>query len=488
MKQTGADLIVRSNRIISGDREINGAVVVRSGIIDGILGPGDITDEMKSLPLEDVGNSVVMSGLIDTHVHIDEPGRTEWEGFETATRAAAAGGITTLVDMPLNSVPPTTSSQALTDKVRRASGRIYVDCGFHGGLVPGSTGNVTSLIENGVFGIKVFLIDSGVPEFRAVTVSELDVVMPIIASAGIPMLVHAELPNRVKSNQSETPKDTDSLPVHSRTDRGDDKNGDSAGLPDREDAAAVRSYSRYQHSRPAQWEVNAVEFVVQLGRRYDCPVHIVHLSAIDALPILRDARQRGQKVTVETCPHYLVFAAEDIPDGDTLFKCAPPIRGRSNRDQLWNALEEGVIDMVVSDHSPAPLFMKHLESGDFAKAWGGISSLQFGLSVMWTEMKKRGLPITRLSEWMSAAPASLCGLKGTKGAITPGADGDLIVWNPDAAFDVEAQGILHRHRHTPYEGHRLAGVVEKTILRGNIVYDSGNFADRPCGTVLYRSD
>lgn len=424
------------------------AVLVREERILDVVAHDEIPDVYE---IEDAGDLVVMPGLVDTHVHINEPGRTDWEGFETATKAAAAGGVTTIIDMPLNCIPATTTLAALDEKVIASEKNLWVDCGFYGGLVPRGASRIGSLAESGVFGIKVFLIDSGVPEFPASGEAELRAAMPVLAGAGLPLLVHAELSN------------TATL-----------RSGDP------------RKYRTYLSSRPRAWENNAIDLVLRLGRECGCPVHIVHLSSSDAVSMLRDAKEAGHAVTVETCPHYLYLCAEDISDGQTLAKCAPPIRERENRELLWEALDEGVIDFVVTDHSPSPPAMKNLDAGDFVTAWGGIASLQLSLPVTWTAAKKRGFALDDLAGWMCRGPASFAGLDHERGSIKPSAFADLVVWDPDESFVVERSTIRHRHPLTPYEGHTLFGVVKKTFLRGHCVFDGAVSMDSPIGKVLRR--
>ncbi|HEV2130748.1 MAG TPA: allantoinase AllB, partial [Longimicrobiaceae bacterium] len=404
-------------------------------------------------PLVDAGDAVVMPGLVDTHVHINEPGRTEWEGFETATRAAAAGGVTTLVDMPLNSIPAATAVAGLRAKLEAAAEQCWVDVGFWGGMVPGNRTELGPLLAAGARGFKCFLVPSGVEEFPHVSEHDLREALPELAARGAVLLAHAELPGPLEAA--------------------------SATL-----SADPRSYAAYLRSRPPQAEVEAIRLLIRLCREVGARIHIVHLAAAEALPLLREARAEGLPITAESCPHYLHFAAEEIPDGATQLKCAPPIRERANRERLWEALGDGTIGMVGTDHSPCPPAMKALDSGDFGRAWGGISSLQLGLSVMWRGARERGYPLDRLAEWMSAAPARLAGLGHRKGAIAVGYDADLVVWSPETEFVVDPAGLHHRHKLTPYAGARLPGVVEMTFLRGEKIYDRGEFRTGPSGRIL----
>jgi len=420
-------------------------------------------------PCVDVGNSVVLPGLVDTHVHVNEPGRTEWEGFQTATRAAAAGGVTTIVDMPLNSIPPVTDGKGLQMKIDAAGGQCWIDVGFWGGLVPGNILELRPLHEQGVLGFKCFLIPSGVEEFPCVTEVELRPAMAELSSLGAVLLAHAELPqanNKVPNLQP----------------------------------SMERQYSVYLQARPPEMEDKAVALLIRLCRETGCPVHIVHLSSASVLGHLREAKAEGLPVTVETCPHYLFFSEGDVAAGATQFKCAPPIRNGENREKLWQAVDEGLIDVLASDHSPCPETLKRLESGNFFEAWGGISSLQVSLSVVWTAASERGLPLHRLATWMAGAPARLAGLGSRKGAIEVGFDADLVVFDPEAEFRVTANGrieapeekpapqsrIHHRHNVTPYVGYRLKGIVRATYLRGKQIFDGTGFSAEPTGVLLLR--
>ena len=412
------------------------------------MAPGE---EPSGLPVMDVGEHVVLPGVVDCHAHVNEPGRTEWEGFETATRAAAAGGITTLVDMPLNSIPATTTEEALRLKAAQAEGRCFVDHAFWGGVVPDNGGELERLVEAGAMGFKCFLVPSGVDEFPHVDRAVLERVMPVLARLGVPLLVHAEL-------------------------------ADGEAPPEGE----VRSYRGYLASRPRRWEDEAIRMMLELCRETGCRVHIVHLSSADALPDIARARWERLPFSVETCPHYLTFAAEEIADGATHFKCAPPIREAENRERLWRGLAEGYIGQVVSDHSPCTPALKRLREGDFGLAWGGIASLQFSLPAVWTGARARGLGLADVVRWMCQAPAELAGLEGVKGAIAPGHDADLVVFDPEATFTVESSRVLHRHSLTPYEGRTLSGRVEMTFLRGQRIYDRGGFPMEPRGQRLRR--
>lgn len=384
----------------------------------------------------EVASAVVMPGLVDTHAHINEPGRTDWEGFRTATRAAAAGGITTVVDMPLNSLPPTVNRRALESKRDAASGQCWIDYAFWAGVIPGNGPDLEPLARAGVAGFKAFLIHSGVDEFPMSDPACLRQAARALARLRVPLIAHAER--------------------------------DSSPAPRLEDS---RSYGAYVESRPSDWEVSAVRELIGLSRGTGCAIHVVHLSAADALADLRGARAAGVRVTAETCPHYLALAAEDIPDGATHFKCAPPIRGQANQELLWAGLLDGTLDMIVSDHSPCAPKLKDLEGGRFDRAWGGIAGLQFSLPVVWSAMRNRDIPISHLTSWMCEAPARLAGMERRKGRIAPGYDADLVLWDPEASFIVTLESILHRHSVTPYAGRRLHGRVLTTYLRGRRVFD-----------------
>jgi allantoinase len=448
------DLIVRGNRIVTAESEHAAAIHIRHGVITKISGFDDVPPGSLIYEARDFA---VMPGLVDTHVHINEPGRTDWEGFATATRAAAAGGITTLVEMPLNSIPATTSVAAFQTKLTAAAGKLSVDTGFWGGVVPGNTQELRGLWETGCFGFKCFLIDSGVKEFASVSEIDLRAALPVLAKIGAPLLAHAELPGPIE---------------------------DAARR--RAPGASRKSYQTWLESRPRGAENEAIDLLLRLGSEFGARIHIVHLSSTDAIPPIQTAKATGQPLSVETCPHYLTFTSEEIADGATQFKCAPPIRERENREHLWAGLSDGTIDMIATDHSPCPPEMKRQESGDFLDAWGGIASLQLSLPVVWTEAKARGFSLTNLANWLCAAPAKLAGLAHQKGTIVPGSDADLVIWNPEARFKVDPVHLHHRHKLTPYAGRDLMGIVEATFLRGMKIYERGKFCAAPAGQVLLR--
>ncbi len=452
------DLAVRSRRVVT-PRGLEAAwILVADGTIQDLVSWDNPAPGVSRLL--DAGDAVVMPGVVDTHVHLNEPGRTEWEGFEAGSRAAAAGGITTLVDMPLNCSPVTTSVAALEKKKASARGKTSVDYGFWGGIVPGSHDHIRPLHEAGVLGFKCFLVDSGLAEFGPLGAAELAVAMATIAELGSVLLVHAELRGPIEAAAAR------------RTDAGTDP--------------TVFDYLEYMSSRPPEAESAAVRLLIDLSEQTGCRVHVVHVSAAQSIELLRSAVDRGLAITAETCPHYLTFAADEIPDGATQFKCAPPIREATHREALWQALRDGELDLITSDHSPCPPELKHQETGDFAAAWGGIASLQFSLPAVWTEARLRGYDVLDVARWMCGGPARLAGLGRSKGRLAPGYDADLVVWEPEAEFSVEASTILHTHAVCPYVGRKLRGPVRHTFVRGRLVFDNGEFPGVPAGQALPR--
>ena len=432
------DLVVKGERVLVGGEFVPAEVAVRGGVIVSVTDyvtdadSASVTQSGATRTIVLADDEVLIPGLVDTHVHVNEPGRTEWEGFASATRAAAAGGVTTIVDMPLNSIPPTTTVDALAVKRAAAEGEVFVDVGFWGGVVPGNAAHLVPLVEAGVFGFKCFLVHSGVDEFPAVSVDEMEDAMSVLAEAGDSLLiVHAE----------------------------------DAALIEGAPHPHSPSYADFLASRPREAEGAAIAAVIERAGRTGVRAHILHLSDADALDRIAAAKRHGVRLTVETCPHYLTLCAEDVPAGATAYKCCPPIREAGNRDALWRGLDEGVIDFVVSDHSPAPASMKFAGDGDFAEAWGGIASVQLGLPLVWTEARGRGIALARVVEWMSQAPARRVGLN-SKGAIAPGNAADLVVFAPDEPFTVDAEALEHRHPITPYDGRELTGVVRSTLLAG----------------------
>ncbi len=451
------DLVIRARRVLTPAGVGPAEVHVRAGRVIAVTEVIDWTSA-SSLPTERgqddtavqsgrrdwaTGNpefvvlnddEVLLPGLVDTHVHVNEPGRTDWEGFATATAAAAAGGVTTIIDMPLNSIPPTIDVAALEAKRASAAGQCAVDVGFWGGAVPGNSADRAGLQEAGVFGFKCFTVDSGVPEFPPLDDAGLAVAMRQIAELDSLLIVHAE---------------------------------DGACIAGAHGKSG-RRYGDFVESRPPEAEVVAVRRVIEVARETGGRVHVLHLSAADVVPMLASAQADGVRVTAETCPHYLTLAAEQVGDGQTQFKCCPPIRDLANQERLWEGLAAGVIGCVVSDHSPCPAELKQLESGDFGTAWGGISSVQLGLPVVWTQASRRGIGLPEVIRWMATNPAEVAGL-GSKGLIEPGRDADLVAFAPDESFVVAPEQLLTRHRLTPYAGQELRGVIRKTWLRGEPV-------------------
>lgn len=421
-------------------------IVVDAGKIIEVSSAGRA---LTGLEVFDFGDAVVAPGVVDAHVHINEPGRTDWEGFATATAAAAAGGVTTLIDMPLNSSPVVIDVAALEAKRTTATGKLYVDVALYGGVVKGSAAAAGDLTAAGVAGVKAFLCDSGLAEFPAATEADLRELAPVLAAQGVPLLVHAELPL-------------------------------AASPPPRDQ----RSYTDYLASRPPAWEADAIRMLIDVCRDTNCRVHVVHLANSEALCLIDAAKAQGLPITVETCPHYLHFAAEEIPDGDTRYKCAPPIREQAHREALWQGLREGRIDTVGSDHSPCPPELKQLEMGDFAQAWGGVAGLELTLPVVWTGARERGIEIAEVFRWLSVRPAEIFGLCHRKGRLDPGYDADIVVFDPEASWVVDAQQLRHRHKVTPYDRAPLTGRVLQTFLAGQCVYADGRLIGTPQGSLL----
>ncbi|GAB3411023.1 amidohydrolase family protein [Flindersiella endophytica] len=420
------DLLVRSRRVVLPDGVRPATVAVSGGRIAAVL---EHAARPSAAALVELGDEALLPGLVDTHVHVNEPGRTEWEGFATATRAAAAGGVTTIIDMPLNSLPPTVDVAGLEAKRAAATGQIHTDVGFWGGAVPGNLGKLGSLWDAGVFGFKCFTADSGVPEFPPVSPGQLKALLAEVAGFDGLVLVHAEAADELRPLE------------HAET------------------------FAEFVASRPASAEQRAISRLISALKATGARAHVLHLSAARALPELAAARADGVRISVETCPHYLTLLAEEVPDGATEYKCCPPLRNLANRETLWAGLGSGDIDCVVSDHSPC---LPALKSGDFAAAWGGIASLQLGLPLVWTAARERGFPLSAVVEWMAARPASLAGVP-RKGRIAVGFDADLVAFDPDGSFTVDPSALFHRHPVTPYAGRQLTGVVRRTWLRGRVV-------------------
>ncbi len=450
-----------SQRVVTPRGEQAAAIVVQDGVIERICNPVEVE---SGITIHDVGNLVLLPGLVDSHVHLNEPGRTDWEGFETGTRAAAAGGYTTLIDMPLNCLPETTTVAALEAKRAAARGKCRVDWMSWGGAVglagDSNVPHLLPLAHAGVPGYKCFLVYPGCEGFTSIDLHTLEQALPVIAQTGLPLLVHAEL----------------QAPIDEAM----------AALPDAEDAA-WRRYATYLASRPDEVELAAIRLLLDLCRRFRFRLHIVHLATAQAVEMLRAAKAEGLPVTAETCPHYLHLCAEDIADGRTEFKCAPPIRSRANREALWQALASGVIELVATDHSPCPPAMKRADDGRFNVAWGGIASLSTALPVLWTEASARGFSLRDLARWMSGAPAALAGLRQQVGGIEAGRDANFVVFDPDAEFVVTADVLHYRHKVSPYMGERLRGVVRETVLRGQTVFRDAQFPGGNIGREYTRS-
>jgi allantoinase len=438
------ELLLQARQAVTPAGLVPVLIEVTAGKISGVLPyDTDLRHRNPAVPLVRLpDDEVLLPGLVDSHVHVNEPGRTDWEGFATATAAAAAGGITTIVDMPLNSLPPVTDAAALAAKRAAAAGQCEIDVAFWGGAVPGNEASRAGLHRAGVRGFKCFLVDSGVPEFPPLDAAALEQAARQVAELGSVLLVHAEDAHLIG-------------------------HGGEPGGPD---------YAAFLRSRPPEAETAAIAQVIDVVAGTGARAHILHVSAGPAVPLLAAARAAGLPVTAETCPHYLTLAAEDVPPGATQFKCCPPIRDRANRDQLWAGLQAGIIDCVVSDHSPCPPALKRLDAGDFGAAWGGIASVQLALPAVWTSGRERGCSLADVARWMAVAPAQLAGL-AAKGAVAVGRDADLVAFAPDAEFVVTPDLLRHRHKLTPYLGRRLAGVVRRTWLRGVEVFGGG--ADEP---------
>ncbi|MBL4941929.1 MAG: allantoinase AllB [Colwellia sp.] len=451
-------------------KEINYALFSNKVLIDGTLQAAVVIIEQEKfqqilsldefeqagldIELLDFADKTILPGLVDTHVHINQPGRTEWEGFNTATQAAAAGGITTVVDMPLNCSPVTTTADALQQKLDSLQGQLWIDCGFWGGVTPHNLNELDELIQAGVLGVKSFTIHSGIDEFPQSHPEHLSQAIRTLAKYNIPYLIHAEL----------EPKNSEEIEI-----------GDK--------------YQSFLASRPKSWENDAIDMMISLAQEAkgvgsNGKIHIVHLSSADAIDAIKTAQQQGLQITAESCPHYLTLFSESIPDGKTVFKCCPPIREDANRHLLWQGLADGIIEFIVSDHSPCTPQLKHIDSGDIEHAWGGISSLQFGLSIIWSEAKERGYSLEQVIDWMATRPATFAGLGDKKGQIKAGFDADFIIFDADANYTITTEMIKYRHKITPYEGRKVLGVVEQTFVRGQQVFSQGEILGAPIGQTI----
>jgi len=447
------NVIVNTHSVNNGISEMIAACVeVKNELIHAIHPYG----QALTCQVIDYGEQVIMPGLVDSHVHINEPGRTEWEGFNTATQAAAAGGITALVDMPLNCIPVTTTKAAFQEKLTAVKDKLWVDCGFWGGVIPQNINDLDELLNAGVLGVKSFLIDSGIAEFPNVEAKDIRAAMPILAKHDVPYLIHAEL-------------DCGSF----------------------NEVVITEKYNSFLASRPKKWENEAISLMVDMARESknkgdNCKIHIVHLSSDEALASIAEAKSEGLRFSAETCPHYLTIASESIPDGKTLFKCCPPIRENKNREHLWQAISDGRIDFIVSDHSPCTPELKHIDTGDIEKAWGGISALQFGLPLIWTEAKARGFSLVDMARLMSSETAKFAGLDSIKGQISVGLHADFLVFDPEHSYEITNEMIKHRHHITPYAGRTVTGQVQHTYVRGHHVYQHDKFINTPIGKPLLK--
>ncbi len=440
---TATTFNLRGQRVLLATDKGRGLHPATLHVVDGVI--SDITTHdvvNNNVPLIDAGHRLVTPGVVDSHVHINEPGRTEWEGFQTATEAAAAGGITCVVDMPLNCIPATTSRTAAEEKRKSLDGKVHVDVAFWGGVVPGNVAELKGLAEFGVPGAKCFTCPSGVDEFPHVVEADLDIAMPVLRDLGVTLLVHAEHPAPIDAAEAELKRE----------------------------GADPRSYATYLRSRPRAAEDDAIRMVIALARKHRCPTHIVHLSSASALPLLKAAQDEGVPITAETCLHYLAFTSDDVPAGETRFKCAPPIREPQNREDLWDGLFNNTVNMVVSDHSPCTPQLKKPETGDFMGAWGGIAGLQLGLSVLHTLSQERGHGLAQMFAWNAENTARLAGVGTRKGKLSKGFDADVVVWDDTASFVVDGGALKHRHKVTPYAGRTFTGVVEQTYVRGRLAF------------------
>ncbi len=409
--------------------------------------------EKATIPFINCNDAIVMPGIIDAHVHINEPGRTHWEGFETATKAAAKGGVTSLIEMPLNSNPVTTNAKAFQIKKEATKEKLHVNCGFYGGVIPNNEKDIEKLIQEGVFGIKGFLTHSGIDEFPNITKADLEKIAPILAKYDLPLLLHCEL------SDSNVPK-----------------------------VENPKSYKEYLTSRPDCWEVNAIKLALEVQKKYDIKVHIVHLATAKGFEIINKQKETTDKLTVETCPHYLYFNAEEIPEASPIYKCAPPIREKSNRDKLWKGLLNNEFNFLGSDHSPAPPEIKKIKEGNYFEAWGGIAGLQFTLPVIWTAGLEYGLTLAQMIPLLTEKPAKFLGLETSKGKLKVGFDADICVWNPSESFKVTTEIIEHKHKATPYINRQLKGKIMHTFVNGNHVVENGRLNILKGGKLLVKTN
>ena len=444
------ELLIHSKRCWINEKLTDATLHIKNGKIKAIY---DGLYSIETILLKDYGSLIVMPGVIDAHVHINEPGRTSWEGFDTATKAAAIGGITTIIEMPLNANPVTTNVEAFEVKKLASKDKLHVNCGFYGGIIPGNSNDIEPLIKAGIFGIKGFLTHSGIDEFPNVTKDDLEKVAPIIAKYNIPLLLHCELEGEKNIPQVDNPK----------------------------------SYKAYLASRPTEWELNAIKLTLDLQEKYDLKTHIVHLSCSSGLNSVNKRKKNTKKITIETCPHYLYFNAEDIPDASPIYKCAPPIREKANNNALWDALLNGEFDFLASDHSPAPPNIKNLEDGDYFKAWGGISGLQFLLSAVWKAGETKGLTLEKLIPLLTIKPARFLGIDHKKGILKTGYDADITVWDDKKQFVVKEDMIMHKHKATPYMNHKLKGKIIHTFVNGIEVVENSQLKVLNAGKLLLKN-
>lgn len=433
------ELLLHSNRVITPDGIRPATIHIRDGLIQSVFSG---RRELIHIPIEDLGDLVIMPGIIDPHVHVNDPFQSDWKGFDSTTKAAAAGGVTSIIDMPSNAQLPTTTAQALELKVAAARDQIHVNCGFWGGVVPGNASEMIRLLEMGALGLKAFLGNSGIDNFPAIQESELRKAMPLLTSQNLPLLVHCELNGSSPSGPTKTP---------------------------------IKSYLDYMKSRPESWEIQAIDLIIRLTWDYHCRSHITNLSAADALPAIRIARQSHLPISVETCPQYLSYNAEGLADEAPLFECAPPIRRKSNNDLLWEALINEDIDFIASGHTPIPTELDDLESNSFIKAKRGMANLPLSLPLIWTEAKKRSIGFYSIFKWFCYNPAQFLGLDHLKGSIASGYDADIVVWNPEETFKVTTDILLDDNKVSPHLNRHLSGKIERTYVSGNLVYNNGAF-------------